>query len=289
MVGRNATCRPSTATGSRFDVTDRGPRDGPAVVCLHGFPQDSTAYDGVAPLLVERGMRVLAPDQRGYSPGARPTGRSAYALPELVADVLALLDTAGIEAAHVVGHDWGGAVAWALAGRHADRVLSLTALSTPHPAAMRGAALRSSQGVRSAYMAVFQLPWLPETVALADGGHLLRSALRASGLPAQRADHYAERMSEPGALRSALGWYRAILPSRGYGAGRIGVPTGYLWGSRDPFFARAAAEGTRDFVRGQFTVRELPDAGHWLPETRPAEVADMVLEVADSAASRPQR
>ena len=125
--------------GLRFDVIDRGPRDGPAVVCLHGFPQDATAYDGVAPLLVERGMRVLAPDQRGYSAGARPTGRSAYALPELVADVLALLDAAGIDAAHVVGHDWGGAVAWALAGRHPDRVLSLTALSTPHPARDEGA------------------------------------------------------------------------------------------------------------------------------------------------------
>ena len=275
--------------GLRFDVTDRGPHDGPAVVCLHGFPQDSTSYDEVAPLLVERGMRVLAPDQRGYSPGARPTERSAYALPELVADVLALLDTAGVDAAHVVGHDWGGAVAWALAGRHPDRVLSMTALSTPHPRALQSAALRSSQGVRSAYMALFQLPWLPERVALADGGHLLRSGLRASGLPARLADHYAERMSEPGALRAALAWYRAIPASRGYGAGRIRVPTGYLWGSRDPFFARAAAEGTRQFVKGPYTVRELPDAGHWLPETRPADVAEMVLEVAAGAASRAQR
>ena len=121
VVGRNAH-EAFHRDGLSFDVSDRGPRDSPAVVCLHGFPQDSTAYDGVAPLLVERGMRVLAPDQRGYSPGARPTGRSAYALPELVADVLALLDAAGIEAAHVVGHDWGGAVAWALAGRPPDRV-----------------------------------------------------------------------------------------------------------------------------------------------------------------------
>jgi pimeloyl-ACP methyl ester carboxylesterase len=275
--------------GFRFDVTDRGPRDGPAVVCLHGFPQDSTSYDGVAPLLVERGMRVLAPDQRGYSPGARPAGRSAYALPELVADVLTLLDTAGIDAAHVVGHDWGGAVAWALAGRHPDRVRSVTALSTPHPAAMRAAGLRSSQAARSAYMTVFRLPWLPETVALAGRAHLLRSGLRASGLPGRQADHYAERMSEPGALRAALGWYRAIPASRGHGAGRIGVPAGYLWGSRDPFFARAAAEGTRDFVRGPYTVRELPDAGHWLPETCPAEVAAMVLKVVDGAARGSQR
>jgi len=275
--------------GLRFDVTDLGPRSGPAVVCLHGFPQDCTSYDEVAPILIDRGMRVLAPDQRGYSPGARPDGRAAYAMPQLVADVLALLDTAGIDAAHVVGHDWGGAVAWALAGRHPDRVRSLTALSTPHPAAMKAAALRSSQGARSAYMAFFQLPWLPEAVALAGGSHLLRSGLRASGLPAHQADHYAERMSEPGALRAALGWYRAIPASRGYGAGRIRLPTGYLWGARDPFFARAAAEGTKELVTGPYTVRELPDAGHWLPETRPAEVADLVLEVAGEAPRRPQR
>jgi pimeloyl-ACP methyl ester carboxylesterase len=272
--------------GLQFDVTDVGPRDGPAVVCLHGFPQDRTSYDAVAPILVERGMRVLAPDQRGYSPGARPSGRSAYALRELVADVLELLDAAGVDAAHVVGHDWGGAVAWALAGRHPDRILSVTALSTPHPAAFRAAALRSSQAARSAYMAFFQVPWLPEAVVLAGRGHLLRSGLRASELPARQADHYAERMSEPGALRAALGWYRAIPVSRGYGAGRIRVPASYLWGERDPFFAPAAARGTRAFVSGPFTERSLPDAGHWLPETRAVEVAESVLEVALGEPSR---
>ena len=274
--------------GLRFDVTDRGPRDGPAVVCLHGFPQDATSYDEVAPILVGQGMRVLAPDQRGYSPEARPTDRSAYALGELVADVVALLDAAAVDAAHVVGHDWGGAVAWTLAGRHPDRVHSLVAVSTPHPAAFQAAVLRSSQAARSAYMAFFQVPWLPERVTLAGGGRLLRSALRGSGLPSSRAEHYTARMLEPGALSAALGWYRALPTSRGYGAGRVRVPTGYLWGRRDPFFAPAAAERTAAFVTGPFTERALPDAGHWLPETRPVAVAELVLEVADGA-SRPQR
>jgi pimeloyl-ACP methyl ester carboxylesterase len=267
----------------RFDVRDSGPRDGTVVVCLHGFPQDATAYDEVTPLLVEEGFRVLAPDQRGYSPGARPRGRSAYTLSTLVADVLALLDATGAEAAHVVGHDWGGAVAWALAGRHPDRVRSLTALSTPHPAAMQAAVFRSTQALRSAYMAFFQLPWLPERLALTGNGYLLESSLRGSGLPPIFARAYAQRMCEPGALSAALAWYRALPTSRGYGAGYVSVPTAYLWGAQDPFFSPAAASGTRKWVTGPYVERRLADAGHWLPETRAADVAEMVLETAARA------
>src|SRR3954467_7630213 len=119
-----------------FDVQDGGPPDGEPVVLLHGFPQDRTAFDRMAPALHTAGLRTLAPDQRGYSPGARPVGRSHYRVREAVGDVLAMLDAAGSERAHVVGHDWGGAVAWAMAAWHPDRVRMLTALSTPHPAAL---------------------------------------------------------------------------------------------------------------------------------------------------------
>jgi pimeloyl-ACP methyl ester carboxylesterase len=262
--------------GLQFDVRDRGPAKGQAVVCLHGFPQDASAFDDVAALLTERGLRVLVPDQRGYSPGARPAGRSAYALPELVGDVLALLDAAGVDAAHIVGHDWGGAVAWALAGRHPERVRSLTELSTPHPAALRAAAWRSTQAARSSYMAFVQLPRLPEALALAGGGLLLRAALTCSGLPEDKARRYVGRMHELEALSGALGWYRALPASRGHGAGRSTVPTAYLWGNRDPFFTRQAARLTRNYVDGAFESIEC-DAGHWLPETRPRVVADAVL------------
>ena len=157
-----------------FDVHDSGPADGEPVVLLHGFPQDAGAFDRLAPALHSAGLRTLAPDQRGYSPGARPAGRSAYRVRALVDDVLALLDAAGLSSAHVVGHDWGGAVGWALAAWHPWRVRTLTVLSVPHPAAMAQAMVSSDQALRSSYMAFFQLPVVPERVLLAGGGRGLR-------------------------------------------------------------------------------------------------------------------
>jgi pimeloyl-ACP methyl ester carboxylesterase len=130
-------------------------------------------------------------------------------------------------------------------------------------------------------MAFFQLPALPERVLLAGGGRALRDLLVRTGLPAEHADRYTARMREPGALTAALGWYRSVAASRGRGPGRVAVPTTYLWGRHDPFFARGAARRTGDFVRGPYREEEL-DAGHWLPETRPREVADAVLRRAGS-------
>ncbi|GAA4977623.1 alpha/beta fold hydrolase [Kineococcus glutinatus] len=264
--------------GLRFAVRDTGGGARGTVVCLHGFPQDGTAYDAVVPLLAAEGLRVLVPDQRGYSPGARPAGRRPYAVPELVADVVALLDAAGVQRAHVVGHDWGGAVAWALAGAAPQRVASLTALSTPHPEAVRAALPRSSQVLRSWYMGFFQLPRVPERLLLAGDGARLRASLEGTGLAAERAAHYARRMAEPGALTAALGWYRALpVPHPAGGArGFTPVPVSYLWGRRDPFFAPAAVLGTGRHVTGPFTSRGLP-VGHWVPEEAPADVAAAVL------------
>jgi pimeloyl-ACP methyl ester carboxylesterase len=264
--------------GLHFDVHDYGTGERGTVVCLHGFPQDATSYDAVVPRLVDAGLRVLVPDQRGYSRGARPRdgGRAGYAMPQLVADVLALLDAAQVQRAHVVGHDWGGAVAWALAGRHAERVQSLTVLSTPHPGALAAAMRSSSQLLRSSYIGFFQLPGVPERVLLARQGWLVRELLSRSGLPAHRVGHYLERVREPGALSAMLGWYRGIAASRSHPAGRTRVPTSLVFGSRDPFFAPAAARRTRDFVLADYRLEQL-DAGHWLAETHAPEVAAAVL------------
>lgn len=262
-----------THDGLTFDLTDAGPADGEVVLLLHGFPQDRSAWDSVAPLLHEAGLRTLAPDLRGYSPGARPAGRSAYALSRSAADLVALLDAAGADRAHVVGHDWGGALAWAFGAAHADRAATLTVVSTPHPAALTRSFVTSTQALRSWYMAFFNVPVVPEKVVLAT----LEQTLRRSGLPAGLARRYTTRMREPGAMSGALGWYRAIPWSLGTPTGRVRVPTTYVWGRKDFALGRSAAEATKDFVRAPYLFVEV-EGGHWLPETRAGEVASAVVE-----------
>lgn len=259
--------------GFTFDVLDSGPADGPAVVLLHGFPQDARSWDRVVPLLNGRGLRTLAPDLRGYSPGARPRERRAYTIDKLAGDVIGLLDAAGLARAQVVGHDWGGGVAWATAIRHPGRVSGLTAVSTPHPAAMQWAFRHSLQGLRSWYMLAFQLPWLPERIAAAT----LRSQLPRTGLSQAAADHYAERFADPESLRGPLNYYRAMfLTSPAQAWGQVAVPTTYVWGRRDPFLGRAAADRTAAYVTADYRFVEV-EGGHWLPEENPGVVAEAVL------------
>ncbi len=268
--------------GLHFEVTDDGPLDGTPVLLLHGFPTDRTSWRQVARLLAAAGLRTVAPDQRGYSPGARPRGVAPYRLEHLVADVVALADA--VEAAtghhrvHVVGHDWGGAVAWLLAAHHADRVASLTVLSTPHPAAL-SRALRDGwdQRRRSWYMAAVQVPWLPEQLL----ARRLTSVLTDTGLPLDDARRYAAHLGRPSDLTGPLGWYRATRSST-LGAHRVTVPTTYVWGSRDFALGRRAATLTAEHVTGPYDFVEV-DAGHWLPETRAEESAAAVVARVASA------
>jgi pimeloyl-ACP methyl ester carboxylesterase len=265
--------------GLTLDVRDSGPLDGEPVVLLHGFPQDSTAWDQVVPVLHEAGLRTLAPDLRGYSPGARPTERKAYDLGVIAGDVLALLDAAGLPSAHVVGHDWGGSLGWVVAGLHPSRVRSLVSVSTPHGAAMRKGFLCGAQAWRSWYLAFAQLPGLPERALPAALPRLLTN----TGLPEASAEHYLSRLAEPGALTAALGWYRALPYSFRLDVPRCPVPTSYLWGRYDWALGRTAAEATAEFVAGPYRFVEL-DGGHWLPETRALEVAAAIVEQATAAA-----
>lgn len=270
--------------GLTFLVADHGPADGPAVVLLHGFPGSEVTWMGVVPGLVERGLRVLAPIQRGYSPQARPGGRRAYRAGELVGDVVALIDAAGLGTVHVAGHDWGAVVGWALAAARPDRVVSLTALATPHPAAW-AAVLPRGQGWRSAYMGLFWLPAVPEWVLGSRHGAGLRALLRTSGLSPAWRDRYIAAMLEPGALSGALAWYRALPPAGPSPAvGRIAVPTCYVAATGDGSVSPAAVARTAHFVDGPYRLERVT-ASHWLPEDHPDLTARFIAGTV--AAARP--
>jgi pimeloyl-ACP methyl ester carboxylesterase len=261
--------------GLTFTVRDDGPIDGPVVIALHGFPQTSASWSAVTPLLTRAGYRVLAPDQRGYSAGARPRDVRAYSMRSLTADVLALADAAGAERFHLLGHDWGAAVSWVLAGRHAERVASLSAVSVPHPAALRRA-LAGRQALRSWYIGAFQLPWLPERLLHARGGVLARRLLAGTGMP--DTEDAVRLLRDPRTATPMLDWYRAIRLPGQLGAGRTRVPTLFVWSDGDTAIGRAAAEGAADFVTASYRFEVLRGASHWIPEERPSELAALVLE-----------
>ncbi len=256
--------------GLRFSVRDQGPRDGGVVVLLHGFPQDARAWDEVVPALHSVGLRTLALEQRGYGPHNAPREARSYGLRAIAGDVIAMLDAAGVDRAHLVGHDWGGAVAWHLAGT-SDRIISATVLSTPHPAALSWSFTRSLQGLSSYYMALFQLPRLPER-ALAPR---LRSFYLKSGLPDDHAARYADRFADPDTLTGPINWYRALVrhPAK---TPRSLVPTTYVWGNKDFALGSVAARRTASYARSEYRFLEI-EAGHWLPETHAALVAEEII------------
>ena len=260
--------------GLTFPVRDDGPGDGAAVVLLHGFPQSPAAWDRVAATLQGAGLRTLVPSLRGYAATARPPRRRDYAVAETAADVLALLDAAGLGRAHLVGHDWGAAPVWQLAATAPDRIASATIVSTPHPRAMAESMTRSGQALRSWYMGFFQLPVLPELATRLT----LTGTLLGSGLPPAVARDYADRLAAPGAATGAINWYRGLPFSRP-AAGPSRVPTTYVWGRDDFALGRWAAERTASFVAPGVPYRFVElDGGHWLPETMPDEVAAAALD-----------
>jgi pimeloyl-ACP methyl ester carboxylesterase len=273
----------------RFDVRTDGPADGRPVLLLHGFPETSLSWSSVTPLLAEAGLRTYAPDQLGYSPGARPAEVDAYALTNLVQVTADLMTALDIPVADVVGHDWGANVAWGLAAWHPDRVRTLTAVSVPHPTAYT-LAYRADpeQKERSAYIKLFWQAGKAEEVLLADGARRLRRMLDcpASGVPAEAVDVYVSQLSAPGALTAALNWYRAM--SSATPVDPVGVPTTYVWSDGDVAVGRTAAEACADQVTGDYRFVELPGITHWIPEQAPEQLARAVLDrIARGPASPP--
>src|SRR5919107_5802436 len=265
-----------------FDVRTDGPEDGPPVLLLHGFPETSLSWSAVTPLLARAGLRTYAPDQLGYSPGARPGEVEAYSTPNLAQVTADLMTALDVPVADVVGHDWGANVAWALAGWHPDRVRSLTAVSVPHPAAYT-VAYRTDpeQKERSGYIRLFWQPGKAERVLLEDDARRLRRMLsgggeQVTGVPEEAIEEYVAVLSAPGALTAALNWYRAM--SSDTRVDPIEVPTTYVWSDGDVAIGRTAAEACANYVTGDYRFVELPGITHWIPEQAPEQLARAVLD-----------
>ena len=261
--------------GLTFDVIDKGPLDGTPVVLLHGFPERASAWTGIADLLNAAGLRTLAPDQRGYSPRARPRKVSAYKVGELVDDVAALIDRIGAPV-HIVGHDWGSVVAWAVAFRQRAKVASLTAVSVGHPSAFLRSMLVSDQALKSYYMQIFSIPRLSERLLSKRGGWGER-LFRGWGSTDEWFDEFDREILATGALTGGLNWYRALPLTIAEKRAPVDVPTTFVWSDRDAALGRKQAELTGDYVRGPYEFVEMAGASHWIPRERPQELSDAIL------------
>jgi pimeloyl-ACP methyl ester carboxylesterase len=265
-----------------FRARTAGAEDAPVVLLLHGFPQTSLCWSAQVDALADSGYRAVAVDQRGYSPGARPEDASAYAMPNLVDDVIGMIDVLGVDSVDLVGHDFGGSVAWGVAGHHPDRVRTLTIASTPHPLAFvrayQQSAGGSDQNQRSGYMRAFRENPRGELEAqlLADDGVGLRSIY--TGLPDESVDAYVAAFSKPGALVAAIDWYRSMSAKVSAAVPACSVPTLYVWSDADPAIGRDAAVATQQHVTGPYRFVVLEGVGHWIPELAADRFTALLLE-----------
>ena len=270
-----------SAGGLVFTGRACGPREGRRVLLLHGFPQTSWAWRDELSELGRAGYRAVAPDQRGYCPGARPTEVADYATEHLVGDVMALADCMEMETFDLVGHDWGGMLAWIAASQHPARVRSLSVVSTPHPLALQRALLGGdpAQATYGEATASFRTPDAAERLLLgADGsGSGLATLLAETGLDDDDARMYVMALTEPGAMTAALNWYRAMDGVALADLEPVTVPTLYVWSTGDDAFGRVAAEDTAGCVRGPYTFEVLENVSHWVPEMAPVELSGFLI------------
>lgn len=269
--------------GVTLHVAEAGPEGGPLVVLLHGFPEFWYGWRKQIGPLARAGFRVLAPDQRGYNLSEKPRGYAHYALDALADDVVGLIEGAGRRRAAVVGHDWGGVVAWWLALRQPERVERLAVLNAPHPEFLtRGGWMRPAQLVRSWYVAAFQVPWLPEAGLGMFGGKGLADSLRRTSRPGAFTDddlaRYRAAWSQPGALTAMVNWYRAAVRARPPAPDpRVRVPALILWGMKDAFLRRRYAQDALARCE-QGRLESFEDATHWVHHEEPDRVNRLLTD-----------
>jgi pimeloyl-ACP methyl ester carboxylesterase len=247
---------------------------GTPVLLLHGFPDSGRLWRHQVPVLAEHGFRVIVPDLRGFGRSGRPDDVTSYRLRAVMDDVTAILDAFGIEKAHVVGHDWGAAVAWLTAIAHPGRVRTLTAISVPHPLA----AQTIRQYEMGWYQLFFQFAGVAEETIRHDDWAWLRAFSRGDGDTGQ----WIEDLSRPGALTAALNWYRANLAPRAPGPAPalppVVVPTMGIWSDRDHYLDGERMRASQGFVAGQWRYQEIPDASHWVQLDAPGQLNDLLLD-----------
>jgi pimeloyl-ACP methyl ester carboxylesterase len=268
--------------GIRLHVIQKGPPSGPLAILLHGFPEFWYGWRHQIDPLVEAGFWVWVPDQRGYNLSDKPRGRSAYTTDILATDVTGLIDAAGREKAWIIGHDWGGAVAWHLALTQPQRIEKLININIPHPSVMRRALPRNgSQLLRSWYIFFFQLPWLPEKlIGMQDwrpGLMSLQRTSRPGTFTAADLERYRAAWSQRGAMTAMINWYRAaprMLPPL---QKRVSVPTLLLWGKKDVALNAELAPASIELCEQGHLVF-FDQATHWVQHEEPARVNELILE-----------
>jgi len=277
--------------GVLLHVVTAGPEDGPLVVLLHGFPEFWYSWRHQIPALADAGYRVVAPDMRGYNRSEKPSGVDAYHIDELVSDVAGLVRAFDRESAHIVGHDWGGLVAWQTAIDRPGVVDRLAVLNAPHPSKYERT-LRSnpSQLRKSWYVGFFQLPVVPEWALGANGFEALdrmlgEGTVRSDAFTRTDIERYKQAFGQPGARTAALNYYRSLarrnarLTLTGGGVGELPVraPTLLVWGEQDAALDISLTEGLDEWVP-DIRVERLPDASHWVQFDAPERVTELLLD-----------
>ena len=235
---------------------------GDTVVLLHGFPETSRMWKDLIKVLVQNGYKVIAPDQRGYSKGARPSKVEDYSIENLSQDIINIVDAFEEEKFHLVGHDWGAAIGWGLSASQRDKVISYTALSVPHTDAFGDAISNDKvQGRKSYYIYLFKIKFIPETYfKLFNYVNLKRLWISSDQ---SEIDSYIDVFSQKNAIKSALNWYRATSLSRTKKIGDIYVPTLMIYGKNDMAIGEKAIDETKKYIKSSYNLKKI-NSSHWL-------------------------